>query len=62
MPVELTSIFLKSAGEKNDGNLHISLVTGLNSEIPHKINLSVTQLSVISLNLFNQTNKRVKVQ
>lgn len=37
MPVELTSIFLKSAGEKNDGNLHISLVTGLNSGIHIKL-------------------------
>ena len=33
MPVLLTSIFLKREGEKNDGSLHTSFVTALNSGI-----------------------------
>lgn len=36
IPVESKSICLKSAVEKNDGNLQISFVTGLNSEIPQE--------------------------
>lgn len=47
MPVELMSIFLKRAGEKNDGNLHISLVTGLNSEIPQNNEFISEKLSMI---------------
>lgn len=36
IPVESVSICLKSAVEKNDGNLQISFVTGLNSAKPPK--------------------------
>lgn len=38
VPVKLTSIFLKREVEKNEGSLHISFVTDLNSEIKIQIN------------------------
>lgn len=38
VPIKLTSIFLKRAVEKNEGSLHISFVTVLNSEIRIQIN------------------------
>lgn len=39
IPMQSVSIFLKRAEEKNDGSLHMSFVTDLNSASPKKKHL-----------------------
>lgn len=46
MPVQLTSIFVKSAMEKNDGSLQISFVASLNSDIHENVNSIKTTVHI----------------